>query len=446
MTDTIAPPGPNQAATSGCARHWRRQARHRPYPPRSWALAEPNQSKNEGIKARSNGPCGAASSEGLSVPQTGAIDDGRHPAHQIPRHLPAGRSRPPRRARPHPHGARLQLHGPAPHPRRPAHPRPMARSGTRSPAQRGQRHHPPHHPRDGAIPRHPQGQSPAPPSQEVHQSPCWTPSPPAETSTATSSATVNPLREARPTPPRSELAHDRQRRPVAEVARLARDLDRRHPGRRRLERRTGGRTHVRRRPTCPASSRSSIAVPPQNDVDLFAHDVGFVAHMEQGDRHRGLGRHGRRRHGHDPWRARHLPPHSGPTRFLHFVRPHAVAVATAAAILMAQRDHGNRAVRKNARLKYTIERMGLDAFRAGRPVPPRLHAWSPAAPQHLHRHRRPPRLVCRHGRHLAHLRPLRSRTGVSHDTAQRRLHVRPEGDRPASTSRHSSSSPPTRTS
>ena len=46
-----------------------------------------------------------------------------------------------------------------------------------------------------------------------------------------------------------------------------------------------------------------------------------------------------------------------------FVTPEQ-AVPTAAAILMAQRDHGNRAVRKNARLKYTIERMGLAAFRA----------------------------------------------------------------------------------
>jgi sulfite reductase (NADPH) hemoprotein beta-component len=34
------------------------------------------------------------------------------------------------------------------------------------------------------------------------------------------------------------------------------------------------------------------------------------------------------------------------------------------AVVRVQRDHGNREVRANARLKYTIERMGLDAFRA----------------------------------------------------------------------------------
>jgi sulfite reductase (NADPH) hemoprotein beta-component len=33
-------------------------------------------------------------------------------------------------------------------------------------------------------------------------------------------------------------------------------------------------------------------------------------------------------------------------------------------VVTVQRDWGNRAVRKNARLKYTIERVGIDAFRA----------------------------------------------------------------------------------
>jgi sulfite reductase beta subunit-like hemoprotein len=34
------------------------------------------------------------------------------------------------------------------------------------------------------------------------------------------------------------------------------------------------------------------------------------------------------------------------------------------AIDTAQRDHGNRTERKNARLKYTVQTMGLDGFRA----------------------------------------------------------------------------------
>jgi hypothetical protein len=30
-------------------------------------------------------------------------------------------------------------------------------------------------------------------------------------------------------------------------------------------------------PTCRASSRSAVAVPPVNDVDVFANDLGFIA-------------------------------------------------------------------------------------------------------------------------------------------------------------------------
>ncbi|GJD71276.1 Sulfite reductase [NADPH] hemoprotein beta-component [Methylobacterium gnaphalii] len=40
------------------------------------------------------------------------------------------------------------------------------------------------------------------------------------------------------------------------------------------------------------------------------------------------------------------------------------AVKVAEAVMTVQRDWGNRKSRKNARLKYTIERYGLDAFRA----------------------------------------------------------------------------------
>ena len=35
------------------------------------------------------------------------------------------------------------------------------------------------------------------------------------------------------------------------------------------------------RPTCRASSRSCIAVPPSNDVDIFAHDLGFIAIVDE---------------------------------------------------------------------------------------------------------------------------------------------------------------------
>jgi sulfite reductase (NADPH) hemoprotein beta-component len=38
-------------------------------------------------------------------------------------------------------------------------------------------------------------------------------------------------------------------------------------------------------------------------------------------------------------------------------------VEVAEAVVVFQRDHGNRSDRKNARLKYTIDRLGLDFFK-----------------------------------------------------------------------------------
>jgi sulfite reductase (NADPH) hemoprotein beta-component len=109
----------------------------------------------------------------------------------------------------------------------------------------------------------------------------------------------------------------------------------------------------------PRKFKIVVAVPPHNDVDIFAHDVGFAAHLKDGAIEGydvtvggGMGM----THGEEDTFPRTAD-------WFAFVTPDQ-AVETARAILMAQRDHGNRAVRKNARLKYTIERMGLDAFRA----------------------------------------------------------------------------------
>ena len=109
----------------------------------------------------------------------------------------------------------------------------------------------------------------------------------------------------------------------------------------------------------PRKFKIVVAVPPHNDVDIFAHDVGFVAHVKDGAIEGydvtvggGMGM----THGEQDTFPRTAD-------WFAFVTPDQ-AIPTAAAILMAQRDHGNRAVRKNARLKYTIERMGLEAFRS----------------------------------------------------------------------------------
>ena len=59
----------------------------------------------------------------------------------------------------------------------------------------------------------------------------------------------------------------------------------------------------------PRKFKIVVAVPPSNDVDIFAHDLGFIAILDEAGDDRRLERHGRRRHGHDPWRAGHLSAH-----------------------------------------------------------------------------------------------------------------------------------------
>ncbi len=108
----------------------------------------------------------------------------------------------------------------------------------------------------------------------------------------------------------------------------------------------------------PRKFKIAIAVPPQNDVDVYAHDLGLIAAVEDGVTvgydvvvGGGMGMtHGEA----DTF------PRTGDA--IGFCTPDQ-ALAVADAVVRVQRDNGNRAVRKHARLKYTIERMGLDAFK-----------------------------------------------------------------------------------
>ena len=115
-----------------------------------------------------------------------------------------------------------------------------------------------------------------------------------------------------------------------------------------------GRTYM------PRKFKIGVALPPHNDVDVFAQDLSFVA-IEQGGTIIGydviVGGGMGMTHG-EP----ETYPRAG--NVIGFCEPeHAVAVAEA--VVTMQRDHGDRSNRKQARLKYTIDRMGLDAFVAG---------------------------------------------------------------------------------
>ena len=109
----------------------------------------------------------------------------------------------------------------------------------------------------------------------------------------------------------------------------------------------------------PRKFKIGFAIPPVNDVDVFAQDLGFIAIVENGalagynvSVGGGMG-------------ATHGDPETSPrlADVIGFVTPDQV-VAVATAVVTAQRDHGNRVVRKRARLKYTIDDRGLAWFKA----------------------------------------------------------------------------------
>ncbi len=109
----------------------------------------------------------------------------------------------------------------------------------------------------------------------------------------------------------------------------------------------------------PRKFKIAIAVPPLNDVDAFAHEVGLIAIIENGaivgyDVAVGGG-----------MGMTHGEPDTFPRTgdLIGFCRPEQV-LSVCEHVVTVQRDWGDRADRKHARLKYTIERHGIAAFQA----------------------------------------------------------------------------------
>jgi sulfite reductase (NADPH) hemoprotein beta-component len=110
----------------------------------------------------------------------------------------------------------------------------------------------------------------------------------------------------------------------------------------------------------PRKFKIAIAVPPLNDVDVFANDLGFIAVLDSNGDVQG-------------WNVTagggmgmtHGEPDTYPrTADVMGFCARSDALAIAEAVVTVQRDWGDRANRKHARLKYTIEDRGLDPFRA----------------------------------------------------------------------------------
>lgn len=109
----------------------------------------------------------------------------------------------------------------------------------------------------------------------------------------------------------------------------------------------------------PRKFKFAVTVPGDNSLDLFTNDVGLVTIVNDKDELLGfnvmVGGGMGRTHNKETTFARVADP-------LGFVSKDDV-LELCKAILATQRDHGNREVRPNARMKYLVHERGIDAFR-----------------------------------------------------------------------------------
>ncbi|KAL8921209.1 MAG: hypothetical protein Q9208_005820 [Pyrenodesmia sp. 3 TL-2023] len=110
----------------------------------------------------------------------------------------------------------------------------------------------------------------------------------------------------------------------------------------------------------PRKFKITIAVPPHNDTDVYAHDIGLIAIKDAS---------GKRLEGFNvlvgggmgvTHNNKKTYPRTG--SMLGYFPASQIHMACEK-IMLVQRDHGDRKNRKHARLKYTIDDMGVDVFR-----------------------------------------------------------------------------------
>ncbi|WP_417607403.1 assimilatory sulfite reductase (NADPH) hemoprotein subunit [Oceanimonas baumannii] len=109
----------------------------------------------------------------------------------------------------------------------------------------------------------------------------------------------------------------------------------------------------------PRKFKTTVVIPPHNDIDVHANDLNFVAIADNGKLvgfnvlvGGGLA-------------MTHGDTNTYPRKASDFgFIPLSHTLEVAAAVVTTQRDWGNRVERKNAKTKYTLERVGVDAFKA----------------------------------------------------------------------------------
>ena len=109
----------------------------------------------------------------------------------------------------------------------------------------------------------------------------------------------------------------------------------------------------------PRKFKTTVVVPPQNDIDVHANDLNFVAISENGKLigfnvlvGGGLAM----THGDEST----YPRRADDFGFISIDD----TLTIAEAVVTTQRDWGNRVNRKNAKTKYTLDRVGIDVFKA----------------------------------------------------------------------------------
>ncbi|MFP5108263.1 assimilatory sulfite reductase (NADPH) hemoprotein subunit [Neobacillus sp. C211] len=109
----------------------------------------------------------------------------------------------------------------------------------------------------------------------------------------------------------------------------------------------------------PRKFKIGIAVPPGNDIDVFSQDLGFIAIVED-DKLIGfnvaIGGGMGMSHG-------DKATYPQLAKVIGFCKPDQL-YDIAEKTITIQRDYGNRSVRKNARFKYTVDRLGLETVKA----------------------------------------------------------------------------------
>lgn len=109
----------------------------------------------------------------------------------------------------------------------------------------------------------------------------------------------------------------------------------------------------------PRKFKITIAIPPHNDTDVYAHDIGLIAIKDKVDHLQGFNVLAGGGMGVTHNNKKTYPRTGSMMGYVSADNVHIVCEK----IMLVQRDNGDRKNRKHARLKYTIDDMGVDVFR-----------------------------------------------------------------------------------